>query len=139
MHTQSLFLLALMTPLLCAAAEEVSSESPDTGSQVVFACTVLEPKSAYPSVSTSGDTVRFELYYVDTECGEYVYEFEKQDTSLIVRRVTADPAHCDDESDGLYAVEGTIAHAPKGRYLFELESLIGDRKSTIFREVVDVK
>ncbi len=89
--------------------------------------------------TVSGDTVSFTLYYVDITCDEYIYEFERDGKSLIARRVTKNPTGCDKEVDQIYGVEGKFINVPSGKHLFELESLIGESKNTIFREVIKVR
>ncbi len=118
--------------------EQIDSTNTQEDS-IIFVYEILEPEAANPKIWTSGDTIKFKLYYVDVECEKYLYEFEKQKKSLIVSRITSSSDDCDRSSDLIYAVEGEIIHVPKGKFLFELESKIGDKTGSIFREVVIVK
>jgi hypothetical protein len=141
--------MRLITILLILFTSQFETYSQETEPQsntdlpensITFTCTsLLVSEPGKSDFTVSGDTVSFTLYYVDITCNEYTYKFEREGKSLIVRRVTKSQDGCDKEAEQLYGFEGKMIHVPSGKHLFELESLIGDSKNTIFREVIKVK
>jgi hypothetical protein len=116
-------------PADTAAAEEF----------VTFTYTVLPPEMTNSFFKVSHDTVFFRVVYVDVMCNDYQYEFRHEGISLIVQRVTVDLSGCDEETDQIYAFDGTFTNVPEGKSLFELESVYGGKKNSLFREVIIVK
>jgi len=122
-----------------------SDETVDTSSVekveefISFTYTILPSEMTNSFFNVSHDTVTFRLVYVDVQCNDYNYQFKRDGKSLIVRRVTDDLDGCDEEGEGIYAFEGTLTDVPKGKSLFELESVYSGKKNTLFREVLVVK
>lgn len=109
----------------------------DTG--IGFSYTILESKLGESRFNVSHDTLFFRLYYVDNTCINYTYAFNKEGKSLIVKRVTENPVNCYNNEEQLYAVEGRLIRLPKGKFLFELESVTGENANNLYREVIVVK
>lgn len=104
-----------------------------------FSYTVLEDDPRQSSITASGDTARFRLYYVDMECAPYRYHLEQPDDSTLrVIRFTEDPEGCDREIDALYGVSGRIAGLTPRKYLLELVARRGDVEEVLFHDVVRV-
>ena len=132
---------ALVLWIVCCITVVFAQESEADTASSSFQCTVLYPENAeYSSVSTAGDTVKFRLFYVDNVCSGFSYGFSQKENTLLVRRTTDSPDTCTPDEQILYGVEGFIAHLPKGKYLFELQTgTPGNRFESIFREVAVVK
>ena len=125
--------------VLSQEAEEHNELDVKSDTGIIFTCNTLEPESKATDFSVSGDTISFKVYYIDFECDEYLYEFERQGPVLIVRRIPKPSGTCDKNFDVVYAFEGSMINVPPGRFQFQLESKYADSKSVIFREVLDVK
>lgn len=139
-------LFILLTVLLSYTIIALSQETEGPGEQdtgndsIIFTCTILEPKPKPTDFTVIGDTVNFEVYYIDYECDKYVYEFERiEEKVFVVRRIPADSGTCDKDYDVLYAFKGKFINVPPGMYQFQLESKYKGSKSVIFREVFTVK
>jgi hypothetical protein len=104
-----------------------------------FSYAILEPVAGNTNVWSSKDTVKFRIFYIDVGCTQYDYRFARDGKSLIVKRTSVSADVCNADSEQLYAVEGKIAGVPKGKYLFELESVVGVSMSITFRDVAVVK
>jgi len=141
MHLLTIFIILLTLLLPIQSQESDQQSAPDVqDNSITFTYSKLPVSEPGQSDFTaSGDTVSFSLFYVDITCDEYTYEFERDGKSLIIRRVTKNQDGCDKEAEQLYGFEGKMTGVPPGKHLFELESLIGDSKNTIFREVIRVK
>jgi hypothetical protein len=125
--------------LIFAQTDPASNIAVAVGDSLLFDYTVLEPVAGNSDVWVSKDTVRFRIYYVDAECTTYDYQFARDGKSLIVKRVTMNAELCDNGSELLYGVEGRIWPVPKGKYLFELEAVVGTKMSITLRDVAVVK
>jgi hypothetical protein len=87
-------------------------------------------------IVTSGDTVDFEIYYVEKSCPTYEYAFRHSGDSLIVTHLS-DGVDCD--GDQLYGVKGSLRHVPRGTYRFLLMMADGKKLWPIFKEPVTVR
>ncbi len=131
---------------ICLGCFTIKAQDVDTSEDnavpedlITFTYTVLPSEMTSSYFKVSHDTVTFRLVYVDIECYNYSYEFKRDGNSLIVQRVTLEMDGCNEESDQIYAFEGTFTNVPKGKSLFELESVHGDVKNSLYREVLEVK
>ena len=136
-----LLLILLSYPTASISQETEDQNEPEEKSDsIIFICNTLEAKPKPTDFTVIGDTVNFEVYYIDYECDKYVYEFERTEKKVfVVRRVPADSGTCDKDFDVLYAFEGKFINVPPGMYQFQLESAYKGSKSVIFREVFTVK
>ena len=136
-----LLLTILSCPIATISQEAEEPTEPATKSDsIIFICNTLEAKPKPTDFTVIGDTVNFEVYYIDFECDKYLYEFERTEKKVfVVRRVPADSGTCDKAFDILYAFEGKFINVPPGMYQFQLESAYKGSKSVIFREVFTVK
>ncbi len=132
-------LFVLQTEICCQETESKNTfNTPDNS--IAFTYNVLPTEQPGQSdFIVSGDTVSLTLFYVDISCSDYTYVFKRDGKSLIVQRITKESDRCDKEAEQLYGFDGKMVNVPSGKYLFELESIIGETKSTIFREVLKVK
>ncbi len=119
--------------------EENTTDSDSTQENIVFSYSVLPSELGQSRFDVSHDSLTFRLFYVDVACNEYSYFFKHEETSLIVQRVTENTEDCNKESEQLFAFEGTLINLPKGKKLFELESVIGGETNSLFREVLVVR
>ena len=137
-----LLLLLLSCPIAAISQETEDSAEPATkNDSIIFICnSIPEAKPKPTDFTVIGDTVNFEVYYIDYECDKYVYEFERTEKKVfVVRRIPADSGTCDKEYDVLYAFEGKFINVPPGMYQFQLESAYKGSESVIFRAVFTVK
>jgi len=106
---------------------------------ITFTYKILEPKADETDFVVIKDSVFFKIFYVDFACSEYVYEFQKEGIIFIIRRITNTENACTKETDQIYAFEGLLANVPKGKYQIQLENQYLNKKTVLFREVVQVK
>lgn len=106
-----------------------------------FSCTVLHPENAENSeVTTSADSVKFKLFYVDDVCSDFSYNFQLKSNTLLVQRTSPDSGNCTSEEQILYGVEGILTNVPKGKFIFELQTGPDEKlQESIFREIVNIK
>lgn len=136
-----LLLILLSLPITVISQETEDSGEPEGEDEsIIFMCNILEPTPKPTDFTVIGDTVNFEVYYIDYECDKYAYEFERTEEKVfVVRRIPAESGTCDKEYDVLYAFEGKFINVPPGMYQFQLESAYKGSKNVIFREVFTVK
>lgn len=132
-------IICFITFTLFAQEEDSSIDHGSPEELITFTYTILPGEMTDSYFKVSHDTVTFRLVYVDVACHDYEYLFKRNGKSLIVQRMTNDPNNCNEEEEQIYAFKGTMIGVPAGKYLFELESSYGDKKSPLFREVIIVK
>ncbi len=139
---KSIFLLltvfTAVSTTFCQDAEN-AIDSDSTLEGIAFSYDVLPSELGQSRFDVSHDTLVFRLFYVDVACNAYSYIFKHEGKSLIVQRVTENVEDCDKKSEQLFAFEGTLINLPKGKKLFELESIIGGEANSLFREVLVVR
>jgi hypothetical protein len=109
-------------------------------STIQFSYQELPSEPGSTDFAVKGDTVRFDLYYIDVQCEGYVYRFRQEGSSLIVHRVSNDTSRCSNEEQYLYAMKGSLTGVPRGKYLFELRTgAVESATRELFREVIVVK
>jgi len=134
----AIVLLAIILSYMTVFSQENGQPVPAADS-ITFTYKLLEPKADETDFVVIKDSVFFKIFYVDFECSEYVYEFEKNGIIFIIRRITNTENACTKETDQIYAFEGLLANVPKGKYQIQLENQYLNKKTVLFREVVQVK
>ncbi len=131
--------LFIMAPSTFGQENDSITDTTSLQEDIAFTYNVLPSELGQSRFDVSHDSLTFRLFYVDIECNTFSYVFKHEGKSLIVQRVTENGAECDKDSEQLFAFEGTLLNLPKGKLLFELESVIGSERNSLFREVLVVR
>jgi hypothetical protein len=123
--------------LLCLALLIVPAQAQAPGADSVsFTYEKVNDRPEEVLFVVTGDTLDFQIYYVETMCADYDYRLTARHDSLIVAHVNGDSASC--EGDGFYGVKGRIWNLRSGRYRFILTYGNGKKQAPIFKETVRV-
>jgi hypothetical protein len=131
-----------MLLMLCAAFAAICDDTTESQSEdtIIFEYEILPSEMGESDFQIHGDTISFELRYVDVDCeGNYEYVFEKKKRELIIKRALLPDGKCKTGEDLLYAFKGMLRGIPRGIYRFSLKAQNNRRTEIIFSEPIQLK